>query len=517
MEGKKVFPALSRDAKNQPILEGRAVVWDTVKGANQWIQDYAQRRTESGEAIHLALEAKADSLIIPSKLHKSSGPLVTRLVDLFGAERSQHFNSVALDSLVDEFVNEESSRVFCEDVYLYLLQHHVNSVGKLIAIINSIVAHMAINIDQIQVAETLVLQILRSLQRNKLDCTPDLVVTFDRLITAINDRFHTRNCEFQFQPLITQCVLDFYIACGKLSDSKRLFTHLILKGGAPREEITVKYLQLVDRKIHDSDKDSMIHKKFAYVSDFRPLIQRGQSPALFAALIPYCRHFGELASLLTIITSNVHNIKEVLDVTLLSIINAAAHMGKNKRFQSANLYEIYNSVQPYYSNNLPTKFTKAFALKFAVLKNWSAVATLLRRQPSSFSPNAIASLLMAPQEGVPDATNYPGGVSRLRKIFIWEYILPVYSRMSRRARLSVCGVFDTPKLFAEAVGQEFALVLANEPDVMSELVQAGNRNGLLKYVSAKTWSDILRVPRLYAALKPLSTDIDGLCRDESSE
>lgn len=517
VEGRKVFPVLSRDAKDQPILENRAVVWDTVKGANQWIQDFARQTTQAEDAVHLVLEGRPDSLIVPSKLHKSGAPLMDKLVDLFGAERSKHFNSAALDSLVDELVSDETSSVFCEDIYLYLLQHHVNSAGKLIAIIDSIMAHMAVDIDQMQVAETLVLQILFSFQRNKIGCTPGLVASFDRLIGAINDRFHTRNCEFQFQPLITQCVLAFYIVGGKLSDSKKLFAHLILKGWAPREEITVQYLQLVNRVIQDNDRDTMILKKFAYISDFRPLIKKGQSPALFATLIPYCRHFGELSSLLSIIISNAHNTKEVLDVTLLSIIDAAAQMGKNKRFQSANLYEVYHSVLPYYKSNLPNKFVKAFALKFAALKNWSAVASLFRRHPSCFPPNFIASLLTAPEEGLADATNYPGGVVRLRKIFIWEYLLPLYPKMSTPARLSVCGVFDTPKLFTEAVRHELDLVRSDQQDVMCELIQCGHKNKLLQYIPAGTWNDILCVPGLNAALEPLYSELNQLRHDEGSD
>ncbi|GAV49399.1 hypothetical protein ZYGR_0P00420 [Zygosaccharomyces rouxii] len=510
LEGLKVVPALVTDWKGKPLLRNRFIKFDTVKGVNVWLQGYASRRKEAEGVIYRTLEGQPEKLITPSKLHRSNVPLVDKVTELFGSERTKHLNSAALDSIVDELVNDREKNLFCEDVYIYLLQHHVNSEGKLIAIIESIKSHMEADIDQLKVAETLILQLVLSVQRNRLPVTKELVNAYHQLIDAVNQKFYTNACELQFDPLVTQCILEFHIMSGDLNHSKKLLSHLILNGWALREDLSVKYLQLVESKVRDEDIDTRTLKRFAYISDFRPLLQRAQTPLFFAALVPYCRHFGELYSLLTVITEKVHNTREVFDVTLLSMIEATTHMGKNNRYKSANLYELHRTVLPYYDNNLPAKFVKAFALQFAKFNNWSAIAGFFKQYPSYFTPNSIASLLSASQEGVTDSTNYPGGVVQMRKIFIWEYVLPLYSKMSLRARSSISATFDTPKLFTEAIKQELKLVSAGQADVMNELIAMGYESNLLRFIPATTWEDIFRVPHLVATLKPFSQEIESL-------
>lgn len=516
LEGQKVVPALVTDWKGKPLLRNRSMKFDTVKGVNLWLQEYTSRRKEAGEVVYRTLEGQPEALITPSKLYRSNVPLLDKVTELFGSERTKHLNSAALDSIVDELVNDKEKNLFCEDVYMYLLQHHVNSEGKLIAIIESIKSHMEASIDQLKVAESLVLQLVLSVQRNQLPHTKELVNAYHQLIDAVNQKFYTNACELQFDPLVTQCILEFHILSGNLNHSKKFLSHLILNGWSIREDLSVKYLQLVESNVHDEDKNTRILKKFAYISDFRPLIERAQTPFFFAALVPYCRHFGELYSLLTVITSKVHNTREVFDVTLLSMIEATTHMGKNNRYKSANLHELHRTVLPYYANNLPAKFAKAFALQFAKFKNWSAIAGFLKRYPSYFTPNSIASLLSASQEGVTDSTNYPGSVSRLRKILVWEYALPLYSKMSVKARSSMYTNFDTPKLFSEAVKQELKFVNAGQADLTNELIAMGYQNKLLRFIPATTWEGILKVPRLVAALQPFDQEIKSLVSGTSA-
>lgn len=508
LEGEKVVPALVTDWKGKPLLRNRFIIFDTVRGANHWLQEYADRRKQAEKMVYRTLEDQPDRLITPSKLHKSNVPLVGKLTELFGSARTSELNSAAVDSIVDDLVNDVEIRFFCEDVYMYLLQHHVNSGGKLIAIIESINSHMVPGIDQLKVAETLVLQIVLSIQRNRLVLTEELVNAHNRLIDTINQKFHTNACELQFDPLVTQSLLEFHILSGNLNHSKKLLTHLVLNGWAIREDVSVKYLQLVETKVRDEDKETRILKRFAYISDFRPLVQRAQTPFFFAALVSYCRHFGELYSLLSVITNNVRNTREVFDVTLLSMIDATSHMGKNNRFKSANLYELHRTILPYYDNNLPAKFVRCFAFQFAKFKNWSAVAGFLKRYPSSFTPNSIASLLTASQEGITDSTNYPGGVARLRKILLWEYVFPYYSKMSPKARSSLCSSFDTVNLFTEAIYREIRIANGGQADVINQLMAAGHENKLLRAIPSKAWEDISESPRLAAILEPYNKEIE---------
>lgn len=514
--GLKVVPALITNWEGKPLLRNRFIKFDTVKGVNLWLQEYSSRRKGAEEAVYRTLEGQPEALITPSKLYRSKVPLVGKLTELFGSERTKHLNSTALDSVVDELVNDKEKNLYCEDVYMYLLQHHVNSEGKLIAIIESIKSHMGANIDQLKVAESLVLQLLLSVNRNKLSLTKELVNAYHQLIDAVNHKFYTSACELQFDPLVIQCILEFHVLSGNLNHSKKLLSHLILNGWAIKEDLSVKYLQLVESKVRDEDRDTRILKRFAYISDFRPLVQRAQTPFFFAALVPYCRHFSELHSLLTVITNKVHNTREVFDVTLLSMIEAMDNMGENNRYKSANLYELHRTVLPYYDSNLPVRFAKAFALQFAKFKNWSAIASFLKRYPSYFTPNSIASLLSASQEGVTDSTNYPGSVARLRKILVWEYALPLYSKMSIKARSSMYSNFDTPTLFSKAVKEELKFVNTGQADLMNELIVMGYKNKLLRFIPVTTWEDILKVPRLVAALKPFDQEIKLLISSTST-
>lgn len=130
------MPALVRDPKTQEArLQMKSLTFKSVRGVVDWLETFRSMR--SSDSTYEVLEDRmiAD-LVKPSKLTRVNTPLVSQLRELFGSQESRKINSRTLNAMVEQFVNDRELGVFSEDVYLYLLQHHVNSPEKLYRSLN---------------------------------------------------------------------------------------------------------------------------------------------------------------------------------------------------------------------------------------------------------------------------------------------------------------------------------------------------------------------------------------------
>lgn len=517
LDGKPVIPALIGDSQTtKPMLRNCSLQFDSVRGVNRWLMELSSVRKISLRSIYTCIDGKMIyELIKPSKLGKSNAPHLTHLTELFGTQHSQQINPKTLDTIVDQFVTNPELGVFSEDIYLYLLQHHVNSTDKIVAIIDSIKCRIHSDIDQFKVVETLALQILLSRNKNTLPLTSKFASSFESLLEEINDRFHIQFCETKFQAIVSQYVLDFFIETGNLNRSKIILTHLVTNGLIPHEDTTVAYLNLLDKTIGNSHKDTL--KKFAYISDFRPIIERAQSPTLFHCLIPFCRHFNEVTSLLKII-QNAKNTKEVLDVTLVSFISRVGSLNSQRRVTSANLCSLYRMAAPFYDDKLPEKFIEAFILQFALQANYSMVAALLEGRNSPLPVNRLELILLNLEE----SSNEKGAVTLIgsdeghKRTFLENYVLPTYSQLSIKSRQMVLRYANTPSLFSKILQFELDILNKGHKEIILDVLNHGFRYNLLSEISSTILDHTTVQSYLVSMLKGSGSNMASLRKQMNS-
>lgn len=518
LDGKPVIPALISDLQTtKPMLRNCTLKFGSVRGVNKWLMELSSIRRKSLQSEHTFIDDKMIyKLVKPSKLGKFNDPHITKLKELFGIEHSQQINPKTLDTMVDQFVNNPELGMFSEDIYLYLLQHHINSTDKIVAIIDSIKCRIHSDIDQFKVAETLALQILLSLTKNNLPLTNKFACSFESLLEEINDRFHIQSCETKFQAIVSQYFLDFFIETGNLNRSKKIYSHLVSNGLIPREKTTVAYLNLLDRTIGNSNKD--ILKKFAYISDFRTVIEKAQSPTLFHCLIQFCRHFNEVTSLLKII-QNAKNTKEVLDVTLLPLISKVGSLNTHRMVTSANLCSLYRMAAPFYDNKLPEKFIEAFILHFALQENYSMIATLLKGEKTPLSVSRLESILLS-LEG---SENKEGAVNLIscdeghKRIFLENYLLPTYSQLSMKSRQMVLQYANTPNIFSRILQFELDRLNKGQKEIIIDVLNYGSQNNLLSEISSSILDHATVQSHLASMLKESGNNIEPLRKKITSK
>lgn len=487
------MPALVKDSKTQqPRLQMKSLKFRSVRGVADWLDSFASIRRNASSCKVLD-DSTISDLIKPSKLTKVNTPMMAQLRELFGRRDSQQVNSRTLNAIVEQFVSNQDLGVFSEDVYLYLLQHHVNSAEKIISIIESIKLHLKSNIDQFNVIEALVLQILVSLKRNELHLTKPLVDSFEDLLADVNDRFHIQNCETQFQPIVSQEILEFYVKVRKLADSKRIFTDLIAKNLCPAERVTVSYLAALSDEVSN---DRL--KEFALISDFRPIIERAQNPKTFFYLIPLCRHLDEVTSLLTIIKKS-KNVKEILDVNIVSFISKIAGIKNDPLITSACLCSLYRMASPFYSQNLPEKFTKAFVLAFARLANYTMAASIMERDTVSLSADFLKAILSNLERGKNNKLNELDAI--LEKEFIERCMIPAYHRLPLTSKLEFISQVHSPAMLSAMLTSETSPAKNMQFDLLRKLLKHSLENNISLQVPEESWEIIISKAELNSVLK----------------
>ncbi|QLL34197.1 hypothetical protein HG536_0G00540 [Torulaspora globosa] len=503
LDGKQIMPSLLNEKPAGSYhLEMSSLRFKCVRGVANWLEDFSAFAGSSSELDYRVLNQQMTGLLLkPSKLSRMKHPLISTLKELFAVEKSQQINPATLNAIVEQFISDRDLGVFSEDIYLYLLQHHVNSTDKILTIIESIKLHLATDIDQLKVIEELVLHLLVSLERNKLPITEKLVTSFDGLLDAINKRFHVQNCTTHFQPLVCEEILEYYIKIGNLNESKRIISGLIARKFLPAESTIVNYLKAINDQLNLDKTPKGYLRAFALVSDFRPAVERARNPLTFTYLIPLCRHMSEVTSLLTMI-KNCENAKEILDVNLIPFIHKITHIKNGPSMRSANLCSLYRMASAFYGDKLPDKYSKAFLLSFADLKNYVMMATIMKKDiiaiSSDFFKTILSKLEKKQLKNIPSSIE---GCDLFKVDLFTSCMLPFYFSLPLKAKLQLISQMKTKLILVTVLKAELAQTENLELDVIRKILVHGLSNDLLSDVPASVWDKFTADTELNSVLR----------------
>ncbi|QLQ80114.1 hypothetical protein HG537_0D01140 [Torulaspora globosa] len=503
LDGKPIVPSLVNDTSAGSYhLEMSSLRFKCVRGVANWLADLSTVANSSSQVDYRALNQQMTDLPLkPSKLSRIKHPLISTLRELFAIEKSQQINPATLNAIIEQFINDKDLGVFSEDIYLYLLQHHVNSTDKILTIIESIKLHLATTIDQLKVVEQLVLHLLVSLKRNKLTITANLMTSFDDLLDAINKRFHVQNCTTQFQPLVCEQILEYYIKVGNLNESKRIISELIARKFLPAESTIVDYLKSTNDQLNLDKTPKGYLRAFALVSDLRPAFERARNPLTFTYLIPLCRHMSEVTSLLTMI-KNCENVKEILDVNLIPFIHKIIHIKDEPSVRSANLCSLYRMASPFYGDKLPEKYSKAFLLSFADLQNYAMMATIMKKDAIVISSDLFKMILSKLEKRPVKHNSSSIEGSDLFKVDLFRsFMLSFYFSFTLKAKLQLISQVKTKLILVTILKAEMTQTENLDLDVIRKILVHGLSNDLLSDVPACVWDKFTANPELNSILQ----------------
>ncbi|SCU96325.1 LANO_0E13212g1_1 [Lachancea nothofagi CBS 11611] len=479
LEGRKIVPSIIKRPRDQKsALVNARWLFDSVVEANEWLNAYRTGKSLNQKNITVLRFHDADKVLRRSHLNQSQVPQIKQFASLFMKKDADALNCVMITNMVESMMFCHETKLFSEEVFLYILQHYCNSRHGIIGVVQSIVNFLQKDIDDMSVAEVLLLQVLTTIKEKNIPADPQVTSALLSLTDAISERFHRQNCIFDFSPAVVQAILEFYLASGLLNESKILFTDLINKRLCPEPVLVERYLALVDQKVDLFDSHDSYLKRFAYISDFKPVFETAMTPRMVEFLITYCRHFDELISLLDMIDQSKLR-KQIWDQTLPDFIRRVNLLDTRPVVNSCNLSVLLQRAKGFYGLMLSNKVNRAFIVQYAANQNFSVVTNLINGQEQQLNPNFYASLLNAQTQKVDEQSSpLPGFRPEDKRYFIESVLIPHYNRLSVTAKFIFLEQAETEDLFEALLRSESNSQTNDGKSMISEILARAKDRGM---------------------------------------
>ncbi|SCU90179.1 LAMI_0E00936g1_1 [Lachancea mirantina] len=408
LDGLPVMPAIITHPKNlTKILVNARCEFDTVRGVSKWITDLREKSVNANKLAIIEANSNSEN-VRPTKLNlEQKNQLEQALFDASGATKPSLRVGKILQGLENLQNRSNDQKLFSEEVFLCLMQDYCRSESDLIAILNCAAKFLTIDIDQVAVAELILLQALYSIEKFDSQPTPELASSVTQFLHAIGDRFNAQHYLLCQDAKISQELLKFMVSVNNLNDSKFIMSDLIGRGLCPNKDLIETYLNLVDSAYPSKNNRDQILRRFAYISDFLPVFRTVLSPKIVHHLISNCRHFNEVGSLLELIESSDLS-DTLLTESLPHFIERVGSLTRDKLQNSIGLNSLYHRVINVRISLPLDDIQREFAMQFALNDNFSMVGFLLNEIQKPPAPQELRNLLGAINQKSDGAINVVG-------------------------------------------------------------------------------------------------------------
>ncbi|EDO15726.1 hypothetical protein Kpol_1073p12 [Vanderwaltozyma polyspora DSM 70294] len=366
MDGKPVFPIslplLSTSVL--PQLLYKKIIFPSVRNIVPWLKKFNYIRIKNYSDEYYTIDFKPLEMpTVESKLTITNFPELKILVDLLentnGGRTDIHNFELCLNNILQKRM---STRLFVEDIYIYLIQNYVTTIPKLILVTKSIKNHLNNGIDHLSILEKLVNEILYLVHSKKFTMDLVLMNTFNGLLKEADNKFNTHSSKFGFSETTKESLLMLYIQAEDIHSSKELLGNLISKKSYPKDEIILAYLDLINKAVYKSNPENAILQRLSYTSNFFNIINHTTNPEILRFFIHNSRHFKEIQCVLDMILKK-KNRKDIVLPLCIDLIEKTVSVSDSAVSTSLNLTRLSDYFETMLGMNVRIEAKEVFMKK----------------------------------------------------------------------------------------------------------------------------------------------------------
>lgn len=391
LDGQFVMPTVLKHPKTQDykLVDG-AIKFSTVKGVNMWLKSFIDHINIKAERPGLVLVAERYQVDPIRKFSKEAHQIILSEFNKATENGVNILDNSKLMDIIDNLTANMELGVFSEDILIFGLRNFSKTPREVSVILGTATELLDTRIDQMKSVGNIIFTCLSKLE--SMDGVENAVFgpQIDEFLTRVAKKFHMSSVFQHLSPVVNEKLFQFYVQHENLEDATFAINELINRNVKPEDTYIVKYLNVLEKKFAEIEPNNK--HIIAYISNFSPIINSTNEPAIFGFLTRACRHSDILQNLLEIIGKSPEA-KRIFFAINPEIINKIRQLSSSGIESSYRLSEYLDVLRRHFPEQLPAEVSWNIFNAFFEEGNFIMASRMIDEHNIALTPAIINDLI----------------------------------------------------------------------------------------------------------------------------